>query len=105
MNRVTGFLRACSIANRVRPAHECSIRRAAGGLRRREPLAQTRGVERRMHFGVVVEITIDVAPAPARRLAGDAPRITRFAAALPGADTRSPSIERRLRIAARIDLL
>src|SRR5258707_12180067 len=68
-----------------------------------EPSRQAERVERGADLGIVVEIDIDVAPLVGRSRGGAA-TVLRRAAGRPEGDSRRPAIERRVVIAADIEL-
>src|SRR5882757_9954285 len=69
-----------------------------------EPPRQAERVEGRADLGIVVEIDIDVARLAGCR-SGDAAAVSRRSAGRPEGDSRGPAIERRVVIAADIELL
>jgi len=70
-----------------------------------QPRHEAVRVEGRTYLDVVVEIAINVASAASRRAAGDALRVGGLAAELPAAYAIGPAIQRRIGVAAGIELL
>src|SRR5439155_1930062 len=78
-----------------------ALRQQVGGDAADQPL----GVDRGAHLGVVVEVEIDVAATTRCGASGtDAAPIRRLAALRPGDQARRPPIERRILVAAGLEL-